>query len=253
MMLAQLFALDAYGQQRIVTGRVLDNATDENMIGVSVQVKGTATGGITDMDGKFQVNVSSADAVLVFSYMGYQTEEVKVGQQSDLTIRMKEDGELLEEVVVIGYGTQKRKDVTTAISSVSTKDLDDGSSLRRSSGAGSGGGCSGRRTTAGGQGSGSSGHTGNFQKIATSNHDKIPLYLCKKLLSGGAAQSTHALYGGRKKPPSLHEPNAQQGRRHNIFRGTTLVYSALTDKASMLRQLLLLTAGRCNGRIPLQT
>ena len=51
MMLAQLFALDAYGQQRIVTGRVLDNATDENMIGVSVQVKGTATGGITDMDG----------------------------------------------------------------------------------------------------------------------------------------------------------------------------------------------------------
>ena len=48
MMLAQLFALDAYGQQRIVTGRVLDNATDENMIGVSVQVKGTATGGITD-------------------------------------------------------------------------------------------------------------------------------------------------------------------------------------------------------------
>ena len=59
MMLAQLFALDAYGQQRIVTGRVLDNATDENMIGVSVQVKGTATGGITDMDGKFQVNVSS--------------------------------------------------------------------------------------------------------------------------------------------------------------------------------------------------
>ena len=79
------------------------------MIGVSVQVKGTATGGITDMDGKFQVNVSSADAVLVFSYMGYQTEEVKVGQQSDLTIRMKEDGELLEEVVVIGYGTQKRK------------------------------------------------------------------------------------------------------------------------------------------------
>lgn len=125
MMLAQLFALDAYGQQRIVTGRVLDNATDENMIGVSVQVKGTATGGITDMDGKFQVNVSSADAVLVFSYMGYQTEEVKVGQQSDLTIRMKEDGELLEEVVVIGYGTQKRKDVTTAISSVSTKDLDE--------------------------------------------------------------------------------------------------------------------------------
>ena len=80
MMLAQLFALDAYGQQRIVTGRVLDNATDENMIGVSVQVKGTATGGITDMDGKFQVNVSSADAVLVFSYMGYQTEEVKVGK-----------------------------------------------------------------------------------------------------------------------------------------------------------------------------
>ena len=71
--------------------------------------------------------------------------------------------------------------------------------------------------------------------------------------SGGAAQSAHALYGGRKKPPSLHEPNAQQGRRHNIFRGTTLVYSALTDKASMLRQLLLLTAGRCNGRIPLQT
>ena len=125
LMLAQLFAFEAYGQQRTIKGQVFDNVTGETMIGVSVQVKGTTTGGITDMDGNFQVNVSSADATLVFSYIGYQTEEVKVGQQTNLIIRMKEDGELLDEIVVIGYGTQKRKDVTTAISSVSTKDLDE--------------------------------------------------------------------------------------------------------------------------------
>ena len=123
--LAQLFALHVYGQQRTIKGQVFDNMTGETMIGVSVQVKGTTTGGITDMDGNFQVSIPSADAVLILSYIGYQTEEVKVGQQSNLTIRMKEDGELLDEIVVIGYGTQKRKDVTTAISSVSTKDLDE--------------------------------------------------------------------------------------------------------------------------------
>ena len=65
---------------------------------------------------------------------------------------------------------------------------------------------------------------------------------------GGAAQSAHAMERKTKKPPSLHEPNAQQGRRHNIFRGTTLVYCTLTGTASMLRQKPLLTAGRCNGR-----
>ena len=92
-----------------------------------------------------------------------------------------------------------------------------------------------------------------FRKIATSNHGKIPLYLCEKIVERQRGTVRARLAGGRKKPPSLHEPNAQQGRRHNIFRGTTLVYSVLTDKASMLRQLLLLTAGRCNGRIPLQT
>ncbi|MGL4293752.1 MAG: SusC/RagA family TonB-linked outer membrane protein [Bacteroidales bacterium] len=114
-------ALGAIGQHVIVTGQVIDERKDP-VIGASVIEKGTNVGTITDFDGKFKLEVSEK-STLVISYIGYEKKEVK-SSASPLTIVLRENTEALDEVVVIGYGSVKRKDVTTAISSVSAKDLD---------------------------------------------------------------------------------------------------------------------------------
>lgn len=119
-LMAMLFSFSAFAQQLTVTGQVLD-AQKEPLIGVSVLEKGTSNGTITDLDGNFTLNVSP-DGTLVFSYVGYKSQELKASRQMQITL--EEDSEVLDEVVVIGYGSVKRRDVTTAISSVSTKDLD---------------------------------------------------------------------------------------------------------------------------------
>lgn len=120
-LMAMLFSLTALAQQQqTVVGQVLD-AQKEPLIGVSVLEKGTNNGAITDIDGNFKLSVGS-NATLVFSYIGYKTQELRVSSQ--MQVVLLEDSEVLDEVVVIGYGSVKRKDVTTAISSVSTKDLD---------------------------------------------------------------------------------------------------------------------------------
>lgn len=118
--LAMILSLSAFAQQNTASGQVSD-ARQEPLIGVSVLEKGTTNGAITDMDGNFSLNVKP-NATLVFSYVGYKSQEVKAGVRMQVTLQ--EDNEMLEEVVVIGYGSVKRKDVTTAISTVSTKDLD---------------------------------------------------------------------------------------------------------------------------------
>lgn len=89
-----------------ITGTVLD-ATGMPVIGANVMVKGTTNGTITDMDGKFSLNVERG-ATLVVSYIGFAKQEIKVANQSNLSIVMKEDSEALDEVIVVGYGTQKR-------------------------------------------------------------------------------------------------------------------------------------------------
>lgn len=114
-------ALNAAGQHVIVTGQVID-VRKEPVIGASVIEKGTNVGTITDIDGKFKLEVPQK-STLVISYVGYEKKEIK-SSTSPLTIVLQENMEALEEVVVIGYGSVKRKDVTTAISSVSAKDLD---------------------------------------------------------------------------------------------------------------------------------
>lgn len=104
-----------------VTGKVIDDL-GEPMIGVSVQVKGTPGGTITDIDGNYSVEVSQG-ATLIFSYLGYVTEEHQV-TGSTLNVTMKENVEALEEVVVIGYGVQKKSSVTGAISQVKAEDME---------------------------------------------------------------------------------------------------------------------------------
>ena len=109
------------GDGRIIKGTILD-ATGIPVIGANVMVKGTTNGTITDMDGKFSLEVDK-NAILVVSYIGYANQEIKVGNQNTLSITMKEDAEALDELVVVGYGTVKKSDLTGSVGSVSMEDV----------------------------------------------------------------------------------------------------------------------------------
>ncbi len=103
--------------QRTITGTVLDNSGD-GIIGANILVKGTAIGTITDFDGSFSLDVSDGATMIVFSYTGFETQEVSIEGQTIIDIVMNE-GQLLDEVVIVGYGTTKKSDVVASISSVS--------------------------------------------------------------------------------------------------------------------------------------
>ena len=117
-----MLSLVAFAQGQTVTGVVTDDFGDP-MIGVTVSVKGTTNGAITDFDGNYSLqNVKSTD-VIVFSYIGYTSKEVTVGDQTKIDMQMLEDQTALEEVVVVGYGTMKKKDLTGSVSTVSSDKL----------------------------------------------------------------------------------------------------------------------------------
>lgn len=103
-------------QSKKITGTVVD-ATGMPVIGANVMVKGTTNGTITDMDGKFSLEVEDG-AVLQVSYIGFANQEIKVGNQTSLSIAMKEDAEALDELVVVGYGVQKKANLTGSVSTV---------------------------------------------------------------------------------------------------------------------------------------
>ena len=100
-------------------GIVIDE-TDIPLIGATVQVKGGQAGAATDLDGNFTLTVNK-NATLVVSYIGYLTQEVKVQGKNQLTIKLVPDSKTLDEVVVVGYGTMKKSDLTGSVSSVSAK------------------------------------------------------------------------------------------------------------------------------------
>lgn len=105
--------------------KIKGNVVDENgdpIIGVNVVIKGTSKGTITDLKGEFQLEANSKD-LLLLTYIGYQSQEVTVGTKRDIRVQMREDNKALEEVVVIGYGIQKKSDITGAVSSVESQDL----------------------------------------------------------------------------------------------------------------------------------
>ena len=109
-------------QQKAISGKVVDSK-GESIIGANVMEKGTTNGTITDFDGNFSLNVA-ANAVLQISYIGYKTQEIPASQlKAGAVITLKEDTEVMDEVVVIGYGTQRKGDVTSAISSVKAEDF----------------------------------------------------------------------------------------------------------------------------------
>jgi TonB-linked SusC/RagA family outer membrane protein len=111
-----------------VTGLVED-AGGVALPGVNVVETGTTNGTTTDLDGKFTLTLSRANTVLQFSYVGFLAQEVAVGNRTTLTIRMQEDSKLMDEVVVIGYGTQKKVDVTSAVSSIKSESFNKGAIL----------------------------------------------------------------------------------------------------------------------------
>jgi TonB-dependent starch-binding outer membrane protein SusC len=109
-------------QEKTVTGQVL-SAGGEALPGVNIVIKGTTAGTVTDADGRYSVNVPDANAVLVFSFIGFSQEEVLVGSQSVINITLTPSLETLSEVVVIGYGTVKKTDLTGSVSSVKADEL----------------------------------------------------------------------------------------------------------------------------------
>ena len=118
--LLTMFCFVAFAQ-KTVTGTVKD-ANGEPMIGVTIAT-GTGTGAVTDMDGNFTIQNASPSTVLNISYVGYKSQSVKVGSSNSLNIVLQEDNTTLEDVVVIGYGTMKRKDLTGAVASVTGEKL----------------------------------------------------------------------------------------------------------------------------------
>lgn len=118
-----IFVCQSYAQKMTVTGIVKDHY-GEALIGVNVVEKGKSNGTITGSDGKFNLQVSDSKSVLIFSYIGYLTQEVPVAGQKTMNVTLNEDTEELDEVLVIGYGTARKKDLTGAISRVKAEKME---------------------------------------------------------------------------------------------------------------------------------
>lgn len=118
-----LFSNLAWAQSATVSGRITDSESNEPLPGVNVLIKNSTQGTVTDLDGNFALQATPED-VLVFSFIGYLTEEVQVGDQTNIVMSLVPDIETLSELVVVGYGSQKKSVVTGAISSVKAEDLE---------------------------------------------------------------------------------------------------------------------------------
>ena len=112
----------AFAQGRSVEG-VITDASGEPMIGVNVLVKGTTNGAVTDMDGKFVIHKVKSSDMLSVSYIGYTSQDIKVGSRNSFTITLREDSKTLDEVVVIGYGSVRKKDLTGSVATVGAEAL----------------------------------------------------------------------------------------------------------------------------------
>ncbi|MEM8565949.1 MAG: TonB-dependent receptor [Bacteroidota bacterium] len=111
--------------QQLISGKVTSSDGGEALPGVSILIKGTNTGTTTDLDGNYTLAISEGE-VLMFSFIGYKTQEIEVLNRTTIDVKMEVDLEQLEEVVVIGYGVQERKEITSAVASVSAEDFNQG-------------------------------------------------------------------------------------------------------------------------------
>ena len=114
-----------YAQSKLIQGQVTDETSGMEIPGVNVVVKGTTQGTVTDVEGNYQLQAPEDAATLVFSYVGYVTQEVAINNQSQVNIALSTDSRSLSEVVVIGYGVQEKRDVTTSIASINAEDIEE--------------------------------------------------------------------------------------------------------------------------------
>ncbi|MEO9571817.1 MAG: TonB-dependent receptor [Polaribacter sp.] len=118
-LLASLFT---FAQQK-VSGTVTDASNKYGLPEVSIQVKGTTIGTTTDFDGNYSIEAPSSESILVFRYLGYAIQEIKVGNNKTINVALVEDASALDEIVVVGYGARKKSDVTGSVSSVKAEEL----------------------------------------------------------------------------------------------------------------------------------
>lgn len=118
-----LFVSLIYAQGIEIKGTVLDDL-HEGLPGASIKVRGSQQGTVTDLDGHFSINVPSTKSVLVISFIGYKTQEITVGENRTLKIQMKDDSKLIDEVVIVGFGTQKKIHATAAVKTIDNKVLE---------------------------------------------------------------------------------------------------------------------------------
>ena len=119
-----MFTTNVLGaQQSVVTGNIKDGSTGEQMPGVNIVVKGTSVGTLTDTEGKYSLNVPTADAILVYSFIGYTSSEIPRGGRNVIDVLLAPEVTGLDEVVVIGYGTAKKSDLTGSIAQIKADDL----------------------------------------------------------------------------------------------------------------------------------
>ncbi len=124
LILTLVTSTNIWAQRMSISGTVTDSNTGENLIGVSVAVKGTTSGTLTDVDGKYTLSQVSSGTTLVFSYVGYKSQEVGITNQTHLNIRMEENSEILDEIVVVGFSTQKKVNLTGSVGIATAKDLE---------------------------------------------------------------------------------------------------------------------------------
>lgn len=117
-----VFSLFSFTTLHAQVSGVVKNENNEGLAGVSVVVKGSTTGTVTSNDGKYDIKASNS-STLVFSFLGYKSQEVKVGNQSQINLSLEVDENLMNEIVVVGYGTQKKTSLTGAVSSITSKEL----------------------------------------------------------------------------------------------------------------------------------
>ena len=121
-LLIMLCSSTAVFAQVAIRGTVTD-INDNPLIGVNVSIKGTTIGNITDSEGNYTMEAPGKNSVVVFSFIGFRSQEITIGNQSVIRVKLVEDTQKLEEVVVVGYGTQKKVTVTGAVASVTGEEL----------------------------------------------------------------------------------------------------------------------------------
>lgn len=171
-LLALLVSIVTFAQGVTVKGTVLDE-NQEPLIGATVQVKGESTGAAADLDGNFTLKAKK-NATLVVSYIGYLTQEVRLQGKTQVTIQLTPDSKTLDEVVVVGYGTMKKSDLTGSVASVASKDIE---GFQASSVAGAlGGQIAGVQITST-DGTPGAGFNISIRGVGTLTGDASPLYI----------------------------------------------------------------------------